>query len=164
MRFEVAFDGGPSGEGVPESSADPALWDLLFTDGMRVGPSVFQDHAKRNIHTISVRPLLTFLQATYGAAAAEGTNLPSLDDPFGPLAPFGALVMISNRVTDSQSFFQELARAKQKNKPDGTVVFEPVAGPAVGTGDAGRGECDVPCVSLLSPTRQPTTRPGRRFG
>ena len=79
---------------------------------------------------MSVRPLLQFLEAAYGAAGAQGTHLPSLDDPSGPLAPFAPLAMIPNRVTDSQSFYQELERAQQVNKPDGTVVFESVANAA----------------------------------
>jgi hypothetical protein len=127
LRFEVHFDGGPTGQGEPQREADPGLWKLLFPPGTRVGPHVFQDHAKRDLHALSVRPLLQFLEQSYGAAAAQGTELPSLDDPLGLLAPFLPLGTIPTRVTDSSSFYQELARAQEPRRRDGRVVFEDVA-------------------------------------
>ena len=89
FRFDVQFQNGPSAQGIPEAAADLTLWKLLFPPETLVGPHVFQDHAKRNFHIFPVRPLLHFLEQAYGAAAAAGTDLPSIDDPFGPLAPFG---------------------------------------------------------------------------
>jgi hypothetical protein len=127
LRFDVLFDNDPPRDGVPEADADPNLWTLVFPPELRVGPHVFQDHAKRDLHTLPVRPLLQFLESAYGAAAAKGTELPSLDDPLGLLAPFLPLGTIPNRVTDSSSFHNELARAKQHDKEDGQVVFEDVA-------------------------------------
>jgi hypothetical protein len=128
LRFEVAFDGGPSGNGIPEADADTELWNFLFPPETRVGPHVFQDHAKRDLHAMPVRPLLQFLEQAYGAAAAKGTELPSLDDPLGLLAPFLPLGTIPTRVTDSSSFYQELARAREGERRDGRVIFENVAG------------------------------------
>lgn len=130
LRFEVRFDGGPSAAGIPEASADKGLWELLFPDTMRVGPHVFQDHATRDMHTLPVRPLLRFLEDAYGAAGAAGTNLPSIDDPLGPLAPFGPLGTIPHRITDTESFYRELARAQDKaagDRSDGVVVHDDVA-------------------------------------
>ncbi|HEY2946884.1 MAG TPA: hypothetical protein VGJ53_00555 [Micromonosporaceae bacterium] len=131
FRFLVEFQGGPSAPGIPEAAADAGLWERLFPPGTPVGPHVFRDHAKRNIHVFPVRPVLRFLEQAYGAAAAAGTNLPSIDDPFGPLAPFVPLSHIPIRITDSQSFYAELARARQDNKGDGQVVFEPMADPSL---------------------------------
>jgi hypothetical protein len=74
FRFAVEFQNGPTVEGVPEGLADPALWQILFPKGTRVGPHVFQDHAKRDVHVFPVRPLLKFLEQTYGEVAATGTN------------------------------------------------------------------------------------------
>jgi len=127
FEFEVQFQGGPSAKGIPETATDPNLWKILFPGKTRVGPHVFQDHAKRNLHVFPVRPVLQFLEQTYGAAAAAGTDLPSIDDPFGPLAPFVPLRDIPIRITDSQSFYEELARAREKDKSDGKVVFEAMA-------------------------------------
>jgi len=127
FRFEVQFQGGPSGEGKPETPADPVLWAHLFPKETSVGPHVFQDHAKRDLHVFPVRPVLQFLEGAYGKAAAAGTNLPSIDDPLGPLAPFAPLSVIPMRVRDSESFYGELARAHDQSKSDGKVVFESIA-------------------------------------
>jgi hypothetical protein len=129
LRFTVEFQGGLSGRGIPEAPADPKLWSLLLPPETRVGPHVFQDHAKRDLHVFPVRPLLQFLEQTYGAAAAAGANFPSIDDPAGPLAPFVPLKSIPVRITDSQSFYGELARAREdkKTRSDGQVVFESMA-------------------------------------
>jgi hypothetical protein len=131
LRFEVVFNGGRSVEGTPKADADVNLWNLLFPRDMRVGPHVFQDHSKRDIHSLQVRPLLQFLEQTYGATAAKGTDFPSLDDPLGPLASFLPLAAIPRRIRDSKSFYDELARAREHRKTDGRVVFEPVADTAV---------------------------------
>lgn len=124
FRFEVQFQGGPTGKGKPEMGADPDLWRHLFPPETPVGPHVFQDHAKRDLHSFPVRDVLQFLKKSYGAAAAAGANLPSIDDPAGPLAPFSPLSRIPIVIQDSQSFYSELARAHEKVKPDGKVVFE----------------------------------------
>ena len=133
FRFSVEFQGGPSARGIPEAPADPKLWKLLFPPGTRVGPHVFQDHSKRDLHVFPVRPVLQFLEQAYGAAAASGTELPSIDDPFGPLAPFVPLRDIPVRITDSQSFYTELERAHEdkKTRSDGRVVVEPMADPSL---------------------------------
>ncbi len=129
FRFAVEFKGAVSARGVPETSADPELWSLLLPPDTRVGPHVFQDHAKRDLHVFPVRPVLQFLEQAYGAAAAAGTDLPSIDDPFGPLARFAPLHHIPRRIVDSQSFYGELARAQEDKKTitDGKVVHEPMA-------------------------------------
>ena len=129
FRFSVEFDGGPSAKGVPETPADPKLWSLLLPGDTRVGPHVFQDHAKRDLHVFPVRPLLKFIKQAYGEAAAAGTDLPSIDDAFGPLAPFAPLKKIPMRILDSQSFHDELARAYEDKKTisDGHVVVEDMA-------------------------------------
>ena len=129
FRFGVEFQGGPTARGIPETPAEPALWTHLFPPGTRVGPHVFQDHAKRNLHVFPVRPVLQFLEQAYGAVAAAGPDLPAIDDPLGPLAPFVPLREIPIRITDSQSFYGELARAHEdkKKRRDGHVVFEPIA-------------------------------------
>jgi hypothetical protein len=130
MRFVVHFQGGPSALGLPEAPADPELWRFLFPPDTAARPHVFQDHAQRNLHVFPVRPVLRFLEQTYGAAAAAGTNLPSIDDPLGALAPFVPLGGLTNLITDSQSFHDELGRALQGEKlakSDGQVVSEAVA-------------------------------------
>jgi hypothetical protein len=129
FRFSVEFDGGPSAKGVPETPADPKLWSLLLPVNTRVEPHVFQDHAKRDLHVFPVRPLLKFIKQAYGEAAAAGTDLPSIDDAFGPLAPFAPLKKIPMRILDSQSFHDELARAHDDKKTisDGHVVVEDMA-------------------------------------
>ena len=129
FRFSVEFQGGPSVRGIPQTPADPKLWSLLFPKHTRVGPHVFQDHAKRDLHVFPVRPVLQFLEQAYGTAAASGTELPSIDDPFGPLAPFIPLRDIAVRIADSQSFYGELSRAHEdkKTRSDGRVVTEPMA-------------------------------------
>jgi len=129
LKFEVEFQGGPSVKGTPEAPADPKLWRLLFPPGTRVGPHVFQDHAKRDLHVFPVRQVLQFLQQTYGTAGATGTEFPSIDDPLGPLAPFVPLRELPRRIIDSQSFYGELARAHEdkKRRTDGRVVIEPVS-------------------------------------
>jgi hypothetical protein len=134
FRFDVEFQGGPAGRGIPEAPADAGLWKVLFPPGTRVGPHVFQDNAKRDLHVFPVRPMLQFLEQTYGAVAAKGTELPSIDDPLGPLAPFGPLRVIPARVADSQSFYSELARAHEdkKKRSDGRVVAEPMGDPTLG--------------------------------
>lgn len=133
FRFGVEFPGGPSVRGVPEAPADSGLWQLLFPPGTRVGPHAFQDHAKRDLHVFPVRPLLQFVEQAYAAAAAAGTELPSIDDPLGPLAPFVPLREIPLRITDSESFYGELARAREdkKGRSDGRVVVESVANPTL---------------------------------
>lgn len=133
FKFSVEFLGGPSVKGLPEAPANPTLWKLLFPPGTRVGPHVFQDHAKRDLHVFPVRPVLQFLKQTYGTAAASGTELPSIDDPVGPLAPFVPLRDIPVRITDSQSFYGELARAREdkQTRLDGRVVVEPMADPSL---------------------------------
>jgi hypothetical protein len=127
LRFDVEFQGGPKGRGVPEQPADPDLWKLLFPAETPVRPFEFQDHSQRDFHVFPVRPVLQFLEQAYGATGAAGTDLPSIDDPFGPLAHFTPLAHVTNRITDSQSFWQELARAKQPNKPPGKVRHEQAA-------------------------------------
>ena len=129
LDFSVEFQGGLSGKGVPEAPADPKLWALLLPTGTRVGPHVFQDHAKRNLHVFPVRPVLQFLEQVYGAAAAAGANLPSIDDAFGPLAHFVPLKDIPMRIVDSESVYEELARSHEdkKTRSDGRVVVEPMA-------------------------------------
>jgi hypothetical protein len=127
FRFVVQFQGGPSVKGIPETAADSILWKILFPSTTPVGPHVFQDHAKRNLHIFPVRPVLQFLKQAYSAAAAAGSDLPSIDNPVGPLAPFVPLSHIPIRITDSQSFYEELTRARQDDKSDGQVVFEPMA-------------------------------------
>ena len=133
LKFSVEFQGGAAVKAAPEAPADPKLWTLLFPPGTRVGPHVFQDHAKRDLHVFPVRPVLKFLEQAYGTAAASGTDLPSIDDPFGPLAAFAPLKDIPVRMTDSQSFYGELARAREdkKKREDGRVVVESMADPSL---------------------------------
>src|SRR5262249_27267087 len=76
-----------------------------------------------------VRPVLQFLEQTYGVVAATGTDLPLIDDPSGPLTPFVALRDIPIWMADSQSFYAELERARgeKEDRQDGRVVVEPLA-------------------------------------
>ena len=83
LAFKAVFDSGETAEAKPVSKASGPLWAALFGDGTPVRPHAFQDHAKRDLHVFPVRPVLTFLETTYGALSAAGTQLPSIDDPGG---------------------------------------------------------------------------------
>jgi hypothetical protein len=136
IRFAVEFSNGVVAEGKPESAADPELWARLLPADTPVRPYTFTDHAKRNLHVFPVRGVLGFLQQTYGALGAVGTDLPSIDDPSGPLSPFRPLEHLTTRITRSASFYEELRRAQmgekeQVEKQDGQVVAEPVADPGL---------------------------------
>jgi hypothetical protein len=127
IKFAVEFDNGVIAEGLPERDADPELWERLLPPDTPVRPYTFKDHAKRNLHVFPVRGVLEFLTQTYGALGAEGTDLPSIDDPSGPLAPFRPLEHLTTWITDSGSFYEELERGHQDDKEDGRVVEEQVA-------------------------------------
>jgi hypothetical protein len=127
LQFKIEFDGGPSAGGIVAATADVELWQRLFPPDTPVRPYTFRDHAKRNLHVFPVRGVLQFLQETYGALGAAGTDLPSIDDSTGPLAPFRPLEHLTTWITDSGSFYEELQRAHSSEKEDGQVVVENVA-------------------------------------
>lgn len=127
LEFKVEFQGGASAAGAVKAVADAKLWKHLLPPDTPVVPYVFRDHAKRNLHVFPVRGVHTFLKGAYGALGAAGTDLPSIDDPAGPLAPFGALEHLTTLITDSSSFYEELERSHQSDKEAGRVVEEHVA-------------------------------------
>ncbi|UCC64446.1 MAG: hypothetical protein JSV36_05140, partial [Anaerolineae bacterium] len=131
IKFVVEFDSGVIAEGIPEGAADPELWARLLPPETPVRPYTFKDHAKRNLHVFPVRGVLDFLQQTYGALGAVGTDFPSVDDPGGPLAPFRPLEHLTTWITDSSSFYEELKRGHQGEDKDGRVVEEQVADPGL---------------------------------
>jgi hypothetical protein len=137
IHFDLDFDGQVLG-GIPLQEPDSTLWRILFPDGMAVTPHRFTDHAKRNIHVFPVRDVLAFLESTYAALSAAGPDLPSIDDPGGPLIAFGPLGGLSVKVGDSNSFWEEIGRAHEKaggleeaDLPDGKVVYESIASPGL---------------------------------
>jgi hypothetical protein len=127
LSFKVEFDGGVTAEAIPESQADSALWSRLFPPDTPLQPFVFQDHAKRNLHVFPVKDVHRFLQQSYGAAGAVGTDHPSIDDAFGPLAHFAPLENLASWSQDSQTYYEELARARQPHEGNGKVVHENLA-------------------------------------
>jgi hypothetical protein len=127
LEFRVEFDNGLQAHGVPLSELEPELWQRVFPPETSVKPFAFKDHAARNLHIFPVRGVLQFLKTTYGELGAAGSEVPSIDDLTGPLAPFGPLEHLTNRITDSQSFYEELYRSQQGEKGDGKVVWENVA-------------------------------------
>src|SRR3990172_12416677 len=112
----MKFCAGPSAGGIVAATADAKLWQRLFPPDTPVRPYTFRDHAKRNLHVFPVRGVLQFLQETYGALGAAGTDLPSIDDSTGPLAPFRPLEHLTTWITDSGSFYEELQRAHSSEK------------------------------------------------
>ncbi|HTR59357.1 MAG TPA: hypothetical protein VMM27_14360, partial [Casimicrobiaceae bacterium] len=127
LKFKVEFGNGVTAEGVPEQPADSALWLRLFPEDTPLQPFAFQDHAQRYLHVFPVRGVHTFVQQAYGAAAAQGIDHPSIDDPFGPLAYFAPLEHLAATSRDSHTFFDELARARSPKSGSGKVVHEYVA-------------------------------------
>ena len=127
LKFKIEFDNGVTAEGVPEGEADSALWSRLFPPDTPLEPFVFQDHAKRDLHVFPVKGVHQFLRLAYGAAGAQGTDHPSIDDVFGPLAHFAPLEHLAGWSQDSQTYFQELARARGPKQGNGKVVHEKVA-------------------------------------
>ncbi|MFN2184785.1 MAG: hypothetical protein ACK2UU_12370 [Anaerolineae bacterium] len=130
IKFMVEID-GVTVEGLPAGTADPELWARFFPPDTPVRPYTFKDHARRNLHVFPVRGVLEFLQQTYGVLGAVGTDLPAIDDPGGPLAPFRPLEHLTTWITDSNSFYEELERGYQGEKDDGRVVSEFVADPSL---------------------------------
>ncbi len=127
LEFRVDFDNGLQVRGFPQTQPEPELWQRVFLPETPVKPFAFQDHAERDLHIFPVRGVLQFLQTTYGELGAAGTEVPSIDDLTGPLGPFGPLEHLTNRITDSQSFYEELYRGQEGEKGDGRVVWENVA-------------------------------------
>jgi hypothetical protein len=127
LSFKVEFDGGVTAQGVPESETDSVLWTRLFPPDTPLQPFVFQDHAKRNLHVFPVKDVHQFLRQAYGAAGAEGTDHPSIDDFFGPLTHFTPLEHLAALSQDSQTYHEELARARRPKHGNGKVVHENVA-------------------------------------
>ena len=131
-----------------DAAADPDLWERLFPPETPVRPYAFKDHAKRMLHEFPVRGVLDFLQRTYGALGAMGTNFPSIgsiEEPGELLAPFLPLGEITEWISDwipykqkledlaeqelkSVSFLDELVRGhRQGEEREGGVVYEEVA-------------------------------------
>ena len=148
IRFRIEFDDNLSAEATPETAADPDLWERLFLPETPVRPYAFKDHAKRMLHEFPVRGVLDFLQRTYGALGAMGTNFPSIgsiEEPGELLAPFLPLGKITEWISDwipykqkledlaeqelkSVSFLDELVRGhRQGEEREGGVVYEEVA-------------------------------------
>jgi hypothetical protein len=147
ITFKALFDSGESAAAKPVMTPSGSLWAALFESATPVGPHAFQDHAKRDLHIFPVRPILQFLETTYGALSAAGPQLPSIDDPSGPLAAFGPLerVIAQSDETLKQSWSRELSRAHEKAEAaaaaangivvpplaDGMVVADQVADPSL---------------------------------
>jgi hypothetical protein len=131
IKFRVEFDSGDVVQGFPEAPADSELWSHLFPPDTPVRPYSFKDHATRNIHVFPTREIHQYLQQIYGELGGAGTDLPSIDDPSGPLTGFTPLQDIPNWITDSQSYYGELVRAQEKGKCTGRVVSENVADPGL---------------------------------
>lgn len=134
FKFQIAFDNGLTVEGVPETNAQPELWERLFPSDTLVRPYAFKDHAKRNLHVFPVRDVLGFIKNTYGALGAVGTDFPSIDDSNSPLNSFKPLEHLTTLITDSGSFYDELSRGYQKDKADqkdGKVIREQIADPSL---------------------------------
>lgn len=131
LHFQVEFQDGPSVPGTPVSVSDPLLWKHLLPSDTPVRPYTFQDHALRNLHVFPVRGVLSFLREAYGALGAAGTDLPSIDDSSGPLAPFAPLEHLTTWITDSSSFYEELDQKPSSEKGAGQVVVEQVADPSL---------------------------------
>jgi len=152
IRFRVEFDDNLSAEATPGTAADSDLWARLFPPHTPVRPYAFKNHAKRMLHEFPVRGVLDFLQRTYGALGAVGTDLPSIgsiEEPGELLAPFMPLAKITEWISDwipykqkleelagqelptdlkSVSFLDELVRGySQGEEGEGGVVHEQVA-------------------------------------
>ena len=135
LDFSVAFDGGPSFKAEPVVQADPDLWARMFPPDTPVNPFEFDDHASKNLHTFPVRGVLQWIQTTYGELGGAGADLPSIDDPTGPLSRFDPLEPITTWITDSSSFFEELYKnpesSSEQGSKTGTVIKENVADPSL---------------------------------
>jgi hypothetical protein len=127
LKFQVEFDNGVIAQGIPQGTPDGALWSRLFPPDTPLQPFAFQDHAARNLHVFPVRGVHQFVRQAYGAAGAHGLDHPSLDDGFGPLAHFAPLEHLAVLSQDSNSYYDELARARAPKQGDGKVVHESVA-------------------------------------
>ena len=127
IKFRVEFANGTNADGRRAGESESALWRRLFPPGAPLVPFVFQDHSARDFHSFPARDVHRFIRQTYAAVAAEGAAVPSIDDPFGPLAHFGPLEFISRIGSDSRSYFEELVRARQQVKGPGRVVRDNVA-------------------------------------
>jgi hypothetical protein len=141
MEFEVQvtdqLGGAVGGHGAQAADAGPdaELWKIVFPHDTLVRPHAFEDHAKRNVHVFPVRDVLSVVETAYGALAASGPDLPAVADPTGPLAVFGALDGLTDRLRDSNSYWDELNRAREKadgsEVEDGVVVHENHATPGL---------------------------------
>ena len=145
LEFDVDLD-GTTAHATPLEKADSDLWTHLFPDDTFVRPHQFTDHATRTFHVFPVRDVLQFVEATYGALAAAGPDLPSIDDPSGPLAAFGPLEGIAGAVEDSESYVDELDRAITKAKAGGTPPGEP-GGPGAPVGTVAPDDVAAPSLS-----------------
>jgi hypothetical protein len=137
VEFAPQLGGQVAGYGAsPEATMlDADLWKVVFPGETLVRPHAFRDHAKRNLHVFPVRDVLGFVEQTYAALAAAGPDLPPVADPKGPLAIFGALDGLTDRLADSKSFWEELGRAQERaagsELDDGKVVHESFANPSL---------------------------------
>ena len=137
LEFDVEF-AGTGAHATPLEQADSNLWTHIFPDDTFVRPHQFTDHASRTLHIFPVRDVLEFVTSTYGALAAAGPDLPSIDDPAGPLKIFEALEDIPTVVGDSKSFWDEFGRAQEKGGqptepggPVGTVATDSFGDPSL---------------------------------
>ena len=113
LEFDVDFD-GTTVHAEPLEKASSDLWTHVFPDDTFVRPHQFTDHATKTLHIFPVRDVLQFVSSTYGALSAAGPDLPSIDDPSGPLKVFEALEDVAVAVADSGSFWDEFGRAQEK--------------------------------------------------
>lgn len=111
-----------------DQGPDAKLWQIVFPPDALVRPHAFQDHAKRNVHVFPVRDVLSVIETAYGELSAAGPDLPATADPAGPLAVFGALDGLTEQLSDSNSYRDEITRALDKaageEVPDGVVVHD----------------------------------------
>lgn len=135
MKFRVEFDNGTVCAGIAMREADSALWSHLFPRETPLVPFVFQDHSQRDLHSFPVRGVHQFLQKAYGAVAAGGSEVPSIDDVFGPLAHFAPLEPILRNTREQQSFWQEMYRARGGVKGPGRVVRDSAFSGALSASD-----------------------------
>jgi hypothetical protein len=134
MKFLLEFDNGLVTEGVVKQELDPELWGLVFPLQTPVRPYEFERHARRYIHTYPVRDIHQYLKNVYGTLGAGGDQVPSIDDPTGPLSLFDPLQNITTYIASKRynsSYYDELGRAGQSDDgEEGQVVSEelPMAG------------------------------------
>ena len=165
LRFEVAFDGGPSGEGIPEGDADPGLWARPLPAEMRVGPHVVPGSREARPPRDAGAPVLQFLERRTVRRPRTGTELPVARRPAraaGALpaarrtSPTGHATRTPS-TRSSPALMSGERRARCETGRPGRLRGRRL--PAA----SGRGQRLLPGLPLLPPPGQPASRPARRL-